>query len=205
MERRPFLLNDVLLRQNPHSVRHWTERAKLFVEKGDTSKIIACYAKACKTISPHKCDGKFQELWVEYAKFYEGLGDLEGAKKVFEEAIKVPFRRVDDLAYVWCQWAEMELRCQKYKKAIDLLGRATSPRSADLSIRYNDETQTPQKRLFKCVKLWSFYVDLEESVGSYEGTKVAYDRILELKIATPQIIINYASFLEEQKYFDEVT
>lgn len=30
-----------------------------------------------------------------------------------------------------------------------------------------------------------------------------YDRILELKIATPQIIMNYAIFLEENNYFEE--
>lgn len=30
-----------------------------------------------------------------------------------------------------------------------------------------------------------------------------YDRILDLRIATPQIIINYALFLEEHTYFEE--
>ncbi len=30
-----------------------------------------------------------------------------------------------------------------------------------------------------------------------------YNRIIDLKIATPQIIINYGLFLEEQKYFEE--
>lgn len=30
-----------------------------------------------------------------------------------------------------------------------------------------------------------------------------YDRILDLRIATPQIVINYAMFLEEHKYFEE--
>lgn len=30
-----------------------------------------------------------------------------------------------------------------------------------------------------------------------------YDRILDLRIATPQIVINYALFLEEHKYFEE--
>lgn len=30
-----------------------------------------------------------------------------------------------------------------------------------------------------------------------------YDRIIDLRIATPQIIINYAMFLEEHDYFEE--
>ena len=60
-----------------------------------------------------------------------------------------------------------------------------------------------QTRLFKSLKLWSFYVDLEESIGSVEATKAVYDKIMELKIANAQTIINYAQFLEENKYFEE--
>lgn len=60
-----------------------------------------------------------------------------------------------------------------------------------------------QARLFKSLKLWSFYVDLEESVGTVDTTKAVYDKILELRIANAQIIINYAAFLEENKYFEE--
>lgn len=30
-----------------------------------------------------------------------------------------------------------------------------------------------------------------------------YDKILELRIANAQIIVNYAAFLEENKYFEE--
>lgn len=53
-----------------------------------------------------------------------------------------------------------------------------------------------QLRLYKSVKLWSFYVDLEESLGDLASTRRVYERILELRIATPQIIINYAVLLE---------
>lgn len=60
-----------------------------------------------------------------------------------------------------------------------------------------------QARLFKSLKLWSFYVDLEESLGTVESTKAVYDKILELRIANAQIIVNYAAFLEENKYFEE--
>lgn len=60
-----------------------------------------------------------------------------------------------------------------------------------------------QARLFKSLKLWSFYIDLEESLGTIESAKSAYDKVLELKIANAQIIVNYAQFLEENKYFEE--
>lgn len=60
-----------------------------------------------------------------------------------------------------------------------------------------------QTRLFKSLKLWSFYIDLEESLGTIDSAKAAYDKVLELKIANAQIIVNYAQFLEENKYFEE--
>ena len=60
-----------------------------------------------------------------------------------------------------------------------------------------------QARLFKSLKLWSFYIDLEESLGTIDSAKAAYDKVLELKIANAQVIVNYAQFLEENKYFEE--
>ena len=65
------------------------------------------------------------------------------------------------------------------------------------------QTLPVQARLFKSLKLWSFYVDLEESIGTVESAKNVYDKILELRIANAQIIINYAAFLEENKYFED--
>ncbi|KAK4248545.1 hypothetical protein C7999DRAFT_31039 [Corynascus novoguineensis] len=63
---------------------------------------------------------------------------------------------------------------------------------------------TPKHRkLHKSWKLWSFYVDLVESVSSLEETKKVYERIFELRIATPQTVVNYANLLEEHKYFEE--
>jgi pre-mRNA-splicing factor SYF1 len=60
-----------------------------------------------------------------------------------------------------------------------------------------------QARLFKSLKLWSFYVDLEESIGTVESTKQVYDKIFELRIANAQIVVNYAAFLEENQYFED--
>lgn len=38
---------------------------------------------------------------------------------------------------------------------------------------------------------------------TFQSTKAVYDRIIDLRIATPQIIINYAMFLEEHNYFED--
>ena len=65
-------------------------------------------------------------------------GDLASARKVFERAVTVPFKRVDDLAEVWCQWADMEVRNEHYDQAIGIMARATAvPRK--VNIRFHDE------------------------------------------------------------------
>jgi pre-mRNA-splicing factor SYF1 len=200
MDRRPFLVNDVLLRQNPNNVVEWEKRVALW---GDNKQeVVQTYTNAIAAIHPKKAVGRFHELWVNYAKFYEERGDLRTARTIMEKAVKVPFKSVAELAEMWCEWAEMELRNENFDKAVDIMATATqAPKRS--TVDYFDETLSPQQRVHKSWKLWSFYVDLVESVSSLEETKRVYDRIFELRIATPQTVVHYANLLEEHKYFEE--
>lgn len=72
--------------------------------------------------------------------------------------------------------------------------RATAP--PPHKVAYNDESEPVQRRVYKSLKLWSMYADLEESLGTFKSCKAVYDRIIDLRIATPQIIINYGMFLQ---------
>jgi pre-mRNA-splicing factor SYF1 len=199
MERRLALLNSVLLRQNPHNVQEWHNRVKLF--EGNPLEIIKIYTDAVQTVQPKQATGKMYTLWVEFAKFYEENDQIEDARTVFEKATQVEYAKVDELAAVWCEWAEMEIRKDNYKSALDLMYKATIiPKN---KISYTDESETVQARLHKSLKLWSMYADLEESFGTFQSCKSVYDRIIDLRICTPQIIINYGMFLEEHKYFEE--
>ena len=47
-----------------------------------------------------KALGKPHSLWCAFAKFYEHHGDVGNARVVFEKAVQVPFKYVDDLAQV---------------------------------------------------------------------------------------------------------
>ena len=42
-----------------------------------------------------------------------------------------------------------------------------------------------QERLYKSLKLWTFYCDLEESLGSLESAQAVYSRILDLQGLLP--------------------
>ena len=200
MDRRPFLVNDVLLRQNPNNVNEWEKRVGLW---GDNKKeVVQTYTDAFAAVQPRKAVGKFHELWLNYAKFYEEGGDLRSARIILEKAVKVPFKSVAELAEMWCGWAELELRNENFDRAVNIMAKATqAPKRS--TVDYFDEALSPQQRVHKSWKLWSFYVDLVESVSGLEETKKVYDRIFELRIATPQTVVNYANLLEENKYFEE--
>lgn len=79
--------------------------------------MIETYTQAIATIQPRKATANLHRLFINFAKFYEEGGstgeadpDLDSARKIFEKATKVNFKAVEDLAEIWCEWAEMELR-----------------------------------------------------------------------------------------------
>eukprot|EP01132_Coremiostelium_polycephalum_P005082 gene5082-6326_t len=198
VNRQPLLLNSVLLRQNPNNVQEWHKRVKLYSKY--PKMIVETYSQALKTVDPQLAKGKFYTLWASFAQYYESHNKLEQARKIFESGVKVNYKTIDDLSSIWCEYAEMELRHKNYERALDLLKRATiSPRKL---IKISD-SEPVQKRLFKSTKLWTFYVDLEESYGSFHNTKSIYDKMIQLKVVTPQIILNYAAFLEENNYYED--
>eukprot|EP01103_Thecamoeba_quadrilineata_P014553 TRINITY_DN4366_c0_g1_i1.p1 TRINITY_DN4366_c0_g1~~TRINITY_DN4366_c0_g1_i1.p1 ORF type:complete len:886 (+),score=201.57 TRINITY_DN4366_c0_g1_i1:55-2712(+) len=195
--RRDLLVSSVMLRRNPHNVYEWHKRIQLYEHPQD---IVETFTMALRTIDPVKAVGKTHTLWNNFARFYEQNGDIEQARAIFEKAVQAPFKTIDHLASVWCEYAEMELRQQNYQEALSVLQRATLP---PVNISKKLRGEPVQKKIFKSVKLWSFYADIEESLGTFQTTKAVYDKIIELRIATPQVILNYAAFLEENKYFEE--
>ena len=87
MDRRPLLLNSVLLRQNPHNVAEWHKRVQLY--EGKPHEIISTYTEAVQTVDPKLAIGKLHTLWVDFAKFYEKNKQIDDARIVFEKGTQV--------------------------------------------------------------------------------------------------------------------
>ncbi|CAJ0575897.1 unnamed protein product, partial [Mesorhabditis spiculigera] len=201
LARRPLLVNSVMLRQNPHNTHEWLNRVQLYEgHKDATHKQLETFQTAVKRIDPKKQIGRLSDVWIAFAKFYESHDQFKDACRIFEIAVKVPLRKVDELANIWCEYAELHLRKEDPNSALALLRRACAqpPTRPD----FFDENEPVQNRVYKSLRLWTFYVDLTESVGTFEQTKQVYARILDLGIPTPQIVINYAMFLEEHEFFE---
>lgn len=200
MERRPELLSSVVLRQNPHNVHEWHKRAKLFAS--DATRQILTYTEAVKTVDPAIAVGKPFTLWVAFAKLYERHGDLDNARIVFEKALQAPMSYADDVASIWTEWIEMELRHKNFKMAMELARRATAPPARPRS--RDEEAKLPaRERAYRNSRLWSLRVDLEESLGTGDSVRSAYKAALDLKVATAQMVLNYAAYLKENDFFEE--
>lgn len=201
MDRRPLLLSSVMLRQNPHNVEEWHKRVDLF--KTPREK-VACFAEAVQTVDPQMAVGSLPSLWIAFSKVYEDNKELKEARAIFDKAVTIPFKNVEDLAGIWCEYAEMEIRAKHYKQALRLLEIATTPDyKIGKNTGFHDSSLTVQARVHKSLKIWALYADLQESIGTTEATKAVYNGILELRIANPQIVLNYAAFLEDKNYFEE--
>lgn len=219
-ERRPLLLNSVMLRQNPNNIYEWHKRIKLV--KNDKPRTIMTFMEGIKTVNPTQVYGKLSSLWLSLARFYENNNDIENARMVYQKSTEVEYRHIDELATIWCEWTEMELRHKNYDNALSIMKQAvTEPKSSiqrkkqhliaqgktKISSKIDDfnpdSSTTIQERLHRNVKIWGLYLDLEESLGSIESCRAAYDRVMDMKIITPQMTLNYALFLEENNYFED--
>lgn len=195
IERRPFLLSDALLRQNPHNIKEWLKRVKLC--KDDKELTIQTFEKAVMTVDPIKAFGRYDSLWIEYGKHYERINQIGKANEIFIRAINSnKFKSIDQLTNIWCEFAEMHLRCNNYNDAYQIIKTSCTARP-DKSDRGQSLNVTHSLRL------WSLYVDLEEKLGTFENVKSIYQRMIEMKLANTKIIFNFCDFLEKNMYFEE--
>lgn len=220
MDKRPILVNSVVLRQNPNNVFEWHKRVKLY--KNDSKKVLLTYVEALKSVDSKLATGKLSTLWMSFARYYERMGDFENAREVFLQASEVAFKATEEIATVWCAWSEMEVKIGNYDRALAILKQAVSEPVSTMQRRKSSAASQGQgiraepanttagaspgaasDRLHKNVKVWSMYLDLEESFGTVSSCKAAYERIMDLKIITTQIVLNYASFLERNLFFED--
>jgi pre-mRNA-splicing factor SYF1 len=200
MDSREYLLDDVRIRQNPNNVDNWLHKASLYPQN-QIINVIQTYVDAITKIDPKKASAGLSKIWIQYSQLYEDNGDLHTARTILDKAVKVPFNSSEELVNVWIHWSELEIRQDDLETAIKVMEIAT--RSNDKRVDYHDTSRPVQERIHKSVKLWSFYLDLVESSGDVPKTCSVYDKVFEMKVATPLTVINYANFLEELNRFEE--
>lgn len=136
-----------------------------------------------------------QQLFIAIHQIFIILRDV-----LLTKTNTVSFISLTWLLHVGCRFCPFNLlfsfSCRNYQQALDLMRRATAMPSAKTD--YYDEvrlwhgniftfcvavficcvvlflqSETVQRRVYKSLKLWSMYADLEESLGTFQVTMVA--------------------------------
>lgn len=233
--RRPLLLSNVWLRQNPHNVHEWHKRAKILRDTGDLAGAVQAYTDSVRTVDPWQAThGRPHTLWLAFARMYENATDPTSARKVFDKAVSDPekFKSAEDLATVWCDYAEMELRLGSVETACAVLQRATTkptgfekrkigrsksrqnpkqlPAEAAIGVKaghiqivHEYDLSSPAWLAWKSYRVWAFLADLRESLGSVEESLQVHERMLDSGIATVQSLANAVSYLESKRLFEQ--
>ena len=204
LNRRPLLLSSVLLRQNPHNVDEWLRRTELFPD--EPTRVIQTFTEAVSSIDPAQASGEksLAQLWSAFARFYLQHEDEESALLVYEKAVAVPFRSMEQLVGLYCEWVELELKAGRLQRARDILASVCRLQPRRRQLRDGkEEEQSVQQRVHRSTRLWSLYADLEENIGTLTTTRAVYDAMLELRVITPQLLLNYCELLTEHGYHEE--
>lgn len=160
------------------------------------------YHEAFRQVDPAMAHGKLSSLYLGYAKYYEKTKKYDKVREIFQAGVAVDYKNVDELVHVYCRYCEFELRMLNYDDALSIAQQATTQRRK--AIITDEKTATSSlDKVFKQVRIWNLYLDLEASLGTLETCKAAYERAIELKVITPGMLLNYALYMEEHNFYEE--
>jgi len=97
-------------------------------------------------------------------------------------------RTVPRSLQVWCEWAEMELRHQNFRRALDIVKRATTmpPGRAHSRMTVEEERQLPvQQRLYRCARVCGGLCALRCGCASAHGGRAPLGRHQRLRQRRP--------------------
>ncbi len=222
-DRRPTLLSDVRLRQNPHNVHEWHKRARMFKKNNETAEVVECYTQAVATVDARiASNGRPHTLWLAFAAYYEKAGDLSSARKVLEKAVSDAsrFATPQDAAAVWCEYAEMELRQNLPLRALAVLKRGTKQPEEDRKRKMHSESSEAVKGIngiiqyehmdtarswgyWKSSRLWAFYLDMVWCLEDVTKFVDAMHKVIDIGAMDAQVVCNAGACLIDRRLFEQ--
>lgn len=96
-------------------------------------------------------------------------------------------------------WVETLIHEKRYQDAMMVVKKALFTRTDKSSSNNNNFIEN----IRNSQELWALYIDLEQNLGTNQTIKAAYQKMLDQKVITPLILINYIEFLEKHQYFEQ--
>lgn len=176
MAQREWLLSGVLVRASPSDVGLWLRRISLGIA-ADPTRRTELFMQAIDSIK--RGSHKLSELWLAFAK---GATSSEEQREIFERALGNGtdyFASTEETSSVWLAYSSAfsDPPSGSNEMALEILQRATAIHPRALA-------------------LWGAIIEMEIKMGRPVRVKCAFERTLELRIATPAIVFSYIDFLE---------
>ena len=105
---------------------------------------------------------------------------------IYHKASQLQYKSIEEVSFIFCSWAEMHIRSNNIESALEIMKYACNKPKSKLK----DKDEKSGSLVFN-IRAWSLLVDLLENCGTFEETKSAYERILDLKISTPETVLNF--------------
>jgi len=182
----------------------WVDFAKFYEKHGDLESSQKIFSNATKARFKYVED--LAIVWCEYVELALRHNRFEEARSLLQSATNPPAKTLDGkLSTRRAPSASATVRMGAQSVERTATGTTGKPLSVEGAIQATEEIgEDPvQNRVHRSTRIWSLYADVEESLGTFLSTKTVYERMFDLKVVTPQIVINYAHFLEEHQYFEE--
>ena len=194
--RRAAMLSQSALRRAPNDVGEWLALARaLRTEVGDVDKARDALETACATVPANECfNGRVSDLWLERASAEFAMSDADARDVLARGAASHLHAHARDVADLACRRVEFELERGDASRALAVARQATS------GVSLGGGGGVTAQRTWRA---WSVYLDLEEALGTPSSVRAAYDRALELRVATPLAVLNYAAYLRERNFFED--
>ena len=179
MAQREWLLSGVLVRASPSDVGLWLKRIALG-SASDPTKRTELFTEAIDSIK--KGSPGLSKLWLTFAK---ETTMPEERRKIFERALENGpdyFGSSEEISVMWLAYATEvgNAPIGNDEAALEVLQKATAIHPRILA-------------------LWTAVIEMEIKLDQPFRVRCAFERILELRIATPATIFSYISFLESEK------
>ena len=187
----------------------WIRFGKFWEEHGQVAGARQVFSKAVQV--RFKNVQQLTEVWLAYVEMELRVADEAEEGEDIEDNIKRARSLIQQATAVPPNHKLVERQIKNEKRIYGANKSASGKRGGSQYGMEGEEgetslvggTLTPQDKLFKQIKLWSLYADIEESYGTFDSAKAVYEKMYELKIATPLTVLNYAAFLEENHRFEE--
>ncbi|EKX37719.1 hypothetical protein GUITHDRAFT_160098 [Guillardia theta CCMP2712] len=151
------------VKEHPYNYDAWFDYVRLEEANGDAEKVREVYERAIAQKPPSmekRAWRRYVYLWIYYAVFEEvSLKDVERARLVYREALKVIPHSTFTFAKLWVMAAQLEIRQKDLAAARKVLGRAIGT--------------APKEKIFKS------YIEMELQLGNIDRVRMIYEKQLE--------------------------